>query len=378
MKELLKGGLVCLLYCLLVVRLLAQHSFSIEDDPSSRRFGTIGSPKLSEELIQTLEKKELSFDEWASFFDIRINGASRPVLGSYTISADQVVFKPRFLPDPNVSYQVSFTWKRLEAITEMKLDFSDLVETISFTSLLNDQAEIIGIFPAADTLPANTLRFYIHFSSSMGFENPYDFIKLFDGKGDEITDPFVELPEGLWNENRTRLTVLFHPGRVKRGVGPNVKYGAILKESEKCTINISNQWLDGNGNPLKDGLTKEIIVSPAKRSKMNLDDWKIETNCNQGCSILLTPHRLIDAEMSKRLIRIIDDQNQPIDFELEHVEGNILITSEDLVVTDEYSLIINPRLEDICGNTFLNSFDYEEGSRVTDGDDLILQLKMGE
>ncbi|MEM7298947.1 MAG: hypothetical protein AAF391_11850 [Bacteroidota bacterium] len=251
MKELLKGGLVCLLSFLSALTLFAQNSFTIQSDPNSDDLGLVTSPRLDKETIQILEESELTFSEWVSFFDIRILGASRSVLGSYSLASDYILFKPRFLPDPNVTYQITFLSSKLEEIVDVKVPFNDIEETISFNTLMDEGTEIIGISPSSSTVPANTLRFYIYFSNPMGFQNPYDFIKLFNGKGEEVIDPFVELPEGLWNENRTRLTVLFHPGRVKRGVEPNLSQGAILLEGKKYSLNISNEWLDANANQIE-------------------------------------------------------------------------------------------------------------------------------
>ncbi|MEM7296748.1 MAG: hypothetical protein AAF391_00610, partial [Bacteroidota bacterium] len=85
--------------------------------------------------------------------------------------------------------------------------------------------------------------------------------------------------------------------------------------------------------------------------------------------------RLIDTEISKRFMSILNDQSQPIDFILQQKDDHVIITSKSFASNNEYSLVINPRLEDICGNTFLNSFDYDEGTRIKDGEELVFKVK---
>ena len=55
----------------------------------------------------------------------------------------------------------------------------------------------------------------------MGTRPGQDYVRLVDANGDDIPGALLPLDTDLWNGDRTRFTVLFDPGRVKRGILPN-------------------------------------------------------------------------------------------------------------------------------------------------------------
>ena len=82
--------------------------------------------------------------------------------------------------------------------------------------------------PTADVVPENQLRLYIHFSAPMGLKGGLDYIHLLDDAGNEVKDPFLPLDTEFWNDDRTRYTVFFDPGRQKRGIAPIAEMGRSL------------------------------------------------------------------------------------------------------------------------------------------------------
>ncbi len=84
---------------------------------------------------------------------------------------------------------------------------------------------VTAITPSAETWPENLLRFYIHFSAPMSRRGAIGFVSLVDDKGQTLSDVFLEVNANLWNDDDTRFTVLFDPGRVKRGILPNSSSG---------------------------------------------------------------------------------------------------------------------------------------------------------
>src|SRR6185436_13722943 len=87
--------------------------------------------------------------------------------------------------------------------------------------------QITAIFPGSHTLPANHLKFYLHFSEPMRQGVFLEHCKLLDDHDQPVTEPFRETE--LWNEDGTRLTLWFHPGRQKTGVNLNVDLGPIVQ-----------------------------------------------------------------------------------------------------------------------------------------------------
>ena len=78
---------------------------------------------------------------------------------------------------------------------------------------------VIRISPDATVLPANTLRFYIHFPRPGEAHFDRDRLWLMDEEGEVVPDPFLVLSQELWSVDGRRLTVLMEPGRIKRGLG---------------------------------------------------------------------------------------------------------------------------------------------------------------
>ena len=78
----------------------------------------------------------------------------------------------------------------------------------------------------------------------------YTDFKL-DDNGAEVMDPFLPLDAEFWNDDRTRYTVFFDPGRQKRGIAPIAEMGRSLTKGKSYTLVVDAAWRDGNGLPLK-------------------------------------------------------------------------------------------------------------------------------
>src|SRR5271168_4196453 len=77
----------------------------------------------------------------------------------------------------------------------------------------------IRISPQAKVLPANTLRFYIHFPRPGEAHFDRDQLRLLNDEEQVVPDPFLVLSQELWSVDGRRLTILMEPGRIKRGLG---------------------------------------------------------------------------------------------------------------------------------------------------------------
>src|SRR5271168_883756 len=86
----------------------------------------------------------------------------------------------------------------------------------------------IRISPQAQVLPANTLRFYLHFPRSGEAHFDRDHLWLLNEEEQAVRDPFLVLPQELWSVDGRRLTVLMEPGRIKRGLGADPSHEPAL------------------------------------------------------------------------------------------------------------------------------------------------------
>jgi hypothetical protein len=124
-------------------------------------------------------------------------------------------------------------------------------------------------------VPANQLRLYIHFSAPMGREGGLPYITLLDENGAKIVDPFLPLDAEFWNDDHTRYTVFFDPGRQKRGILPNQQMGRSLDPGHHYRLVVSREWRDGNGVPLKEDFIREFRVGEPDERPLDIAAWRI-------------------------------------------------------------------------------------------------------
>ena len=139
---------------------------------------------------------------------------------------------------------------------------------------------VTHVYPSGDIVPANQLRMYLHFSAPMDWRSGYDFVTLLDDRGQEVADAFLPLDADFWNDDRTRYTVFFDPGRVKRGILPNKQMGRALEAGKRYTLLVKREWRDGHGLPLKEEFRHEFRASPA--IERPLVDGGVEGDAAEG------------------------------------------------------------------------------------------------
>ncbi|MEK7831924.1 MAG: hypothetical protein AAB401_12600, partial [Acidobacteriota bacterium] len=196
-----------------------------------------------------------------------------PMLGKYRNEASALRFEPQFALEPGVTYRAVFLPGKLPGGS------GNSVVTATFTPPLRDLTPttvVTQIYPTADALPENLLKFYIHFSAPMRRGNIYENIHLLDAAGKAIELPFLEIDEELWNQEFTRLTLFIDPGRIKRGVKPLEEIGPSLEAGKSYKLVIDREWRDGNGAPLKASFEKAFRVAPADRQSPDQTQWQIQ------------------------------------------------------------------------------------------------------
>jgi hypothetical protein len=113
-----------------------------------------------------------------------------------------------------------------------------------------EEPQVTAVFPSGDTLPENALRVYVHFSQPMQARDAHRHVRLEQQDGRLVPLAFVEVQHGLWDPRRMRLTLLFHPGRIKRGVAPGEKLGPPLLAGEGYRLVVDAAMCDASGRPL--------------------------------------------------------------------------------------------------------------------------------
>jgi hypothetical protein len=317
---------------------------------------------LPKELMARVKAAKPTAKEWQSIFRVVVAGGSpeevlarTAIAGTYTLTETGVRFEPQYPLVPGREY-VAIIY------TDPK-GKPDLTTVSLPKPPLGPRVSISGVYPSANRLPENTLRFYIHFSGPVARGDVYRHLKLVRDDGVEVKEPFLELPEELWANEGNRLTVFFHPGRVKRGLAPREEDGPILEEGHTYTLSISEKWEDTEGRPIVAGFKKTFTVGPPEDRAVDFENWSlVAPRARSDAPLIVKLSRPLDHALLGRWVWVADSSGKK-------VPGTLTVGGGERVVTfapkqpwskGEYRLVVDTRLEDACGNSVGKAFEVEE------------------
>lgn len=294
-------------------------------------------------------------DGWASVFSVYTGSGDAPaVLGSYSVERGMLQFRPRWPIAAGMHLRVVFHAPgSAPVIAEFEIP----------KVVPNVLTRIEHVYPSADSLPSNTLKLYIYFSAPMRRGEAWQHIKLLDERGSPVELPFLEIDQELWDQTNTRLTVLFDPGRIKRGLLPLAQSGPNIQEGRRYTLSLAQDWLDANGSPLAAPFTKPFRVVADEREPVDPAKWRI-TPPAAGTTdpLVLTFPRPLDYALLQHAISIAG------------VAGTVAVAREETEwrftpaapwKPGDYQLTVDTSLEDVAGNRVGRPFDVDTFRQVT-------------
>ncbi len=222
---------------------------------------------------------------------------------------------------------------------------------------------VLQIYPSADTLPNNLLKFYIQFSQSMAVEEAYQHLSLVDkSTGLPVENPFVVMKPELWDHDHKRFTLFFDPGRVKRSVGLNLELGPPLQTGHSYQLIVDQNWSDAKGQALQKDFIKEFNVAVADRNMPQLDDWDVISPPSRSKTplTLIFPEPM-DHALLRRLIEIQDVDGNRVEgiIELGSQEQKWSFFPEIPWKEGPYEIHVSTIIEDVAGNTLRSLFDVD-------------------
>ena len=262
-----------------------------------------------------------------------------------------VRFVPAFAPAAGVTYvaragalEARFTWPDASRAA--------MTPTTSVTE----------IYPTSDRVPANLLKLYIEFSAPMSDGEAERRIHLLDAQGREVPRAFLHVDDELWDASRRRLTVLFDPGRVKRGLRANLEDGAPLVAGRTYRLVVDAGWRDGEGRPLVSRVVKTLVVGAADRTSPDWHRWRVNTPIAATTTPLVVRFdEPLDRALLDRVMVVADAKGHRID-------GTIAVGSNEASwsftparpwSTGPHRLLVDPRLEDRAANSLRSLFDVD-------------------
>ena len=286
--------------------------------------------------------------------------------GSYDIVNNRIRFTPQFELMHGTCYTVNLNTLQLSILLNADLELKGPSTANEFCMKESEgtRGQVTEVFPTAEQLPENLLRFYVYFSVSMGGGEVMQNIDLLDDAGNVLDDIFFDNFYHLWSPDMKRLTILFDPGRVKKGLRAHNRMGRALIPGQKYQLVINEHIMDGNGRPLSESYMKEFEVISEVDSYPKPVEWTIETPPTRSIDpLILHFPRAMDHALLHQFIRLVnaDGMMVPGYIEFSNHETDWLFFPESKWEPGDYKIMVNKKLEDLAGNNLYGVFDRPSG-----------------
>lgn len=281
----------------------------------------------------------------------------QPLAGRFEIGQDAICFVPRFPFMDGLSYSLLID----AALEERPIDCLEVWTIHRPAPEGKPTTGVIAIYPSTDELPVNQLKLYVHFSSPMseGWAARAVHVRRADNY-EPIDGVFLAMEPELWDRERRRLTLLLDPGRIKRGLVPNAEAGYPLIEGVPVIVTIDTEFRDAAGRPLRSGVEQRYEISPPVRARVNPTDWRFHCP-TVGCMDLLTVEfaRPLDQALLEHSLWVHDAAGEALAGEgsVGPGERSWRFEPRSPWVKGRHLVIVDPRLEDLAGNSLIRVFD---------------------
>jgi hypothetical protein len=340
----------------------------IERPPQAQTVRVVGIDEANLKALAAVKWDAARWDALlAVYLDRRRPGADdQPaMLGHHYVKGGVLIFAPRFPFAPGSHYRAVFDPSRLPVPPATKkpalsLRFSDARPP-------RPPTVVSQVYPTADRLPENQLKFYLHFSAPMKRGDVYKHIKLLGPDNKEVRWPFLELDQELWNPDGTRFTLFFDPGRIKRGLKPREEVGPALEEGKKYTLVIDKSWRDANDAPLQAAFRKTFTVGPPDDTCPDPKKWRLQPPAaGSRAALTVRLDKPLDHALLQHMLRVTDAAGRELEgtITLSERETRWQFTPKGTWKAGDYSLEADTRLEDLAGNSIGKPFEVDVLRRI--------------
>jgi hypothetical protein len=276
------------------------------------------------------------------------DGDVPPVLGTFEKDGPDFLFHPRFEISRAVGSRVVVNGKVFPFPAEtLAVERTTVVERV---------------YPTAAEIPANQLKFYVQFSAPMLRGEAWEHLQLLDAQGKVIDLAFLEIDQELWDPDGRRLTVLFDPGRIKRGVLPRDEVGAALEAGKTYTLLAKPAWRDDRRVPLRAEYRQTFRVVAEDRTPIDPQQWRLTVpRAGTREALVIAFGESLDAALALRLITV----KAPGQATLGPAEREWRYVPDAPWPAAEQQIEIDTALEDLAGNKVGRPFDVDTFDRIT-------------
>jgi hypothetical protein len=329
-----------------------QDALSVQKLESDRHIEI--SMRLTSQLTQVLKqaKDPTDFEFASGILHIAVVGSKGqtgpPIFARYRVNKSRLILKPKYPLLAGVTYRITARDGEESVSREYKVASKTVTERPRVTS----------IYPSGSILPANCLKFYVHFSKPMREGRViFEQIEIRDQEGQVVHDPWRRTE--LWSDDAKRLTLWIHPGRIKQGVNLRDDFGPVLKPKQKYRLVITQRVKDVEGASLSKAFEKEFSTIAEDRSRPKPSRWILnQPKIGSREPIVIQFGEPLDRALLSRMITVRRDSSR--------LPGSLLIGKHETSWSfkpqtawraEKHSIIVDGRLEDLAGNTPLRVFD---------------------
>jgi hypothetical protein len=271
------------------------------------------------------------------------------IFGKYERTGNELTFTPRLPLSAGATYRA-----RLKAAgSTASLDYSMPVPAPKAPP------KVVKIYPSADVLPANHLRFYIYFDRPMrGGKELFKHLVILNDKGKEVDEPW--LIDEIWDEENNCLILYIHPGRIKWGVELRELMGPVLHEKRAYALVVRGEWTDLEGNKIGKDTIKRFRTTPEDRARIELSDWKLTApKAGTRDAVALTLSKSVDYRSLQTGLTVMNAKGQVVAgaIAIGKDEKSWRFTPTQPWQAGRHRVSVSPDLEDVAGNTPARPFD---------------------
>jgi len=187
--------------------------------------------------------------------------------------------------------------------------------------------------------------------------------------GELVPRPFRHID--LWDEQNRRLTLWFHPGRQKTGVNLNEDLGGILTVGHSYLLLIDPQWKTQTGKPLDLSVKKRYYFTAidADHKQPDPDKWELTPpTADTVQPLIISFGEMLDFATAGKAITTCSGNDELIEFsqQADWDGTRVKIFPSKPWAAGDYTIALNPRLEDLAGNSLERPFEVDLSSEQTD------------
>ena len=208
-----------------------------------------------------------------------------------------------------------------------------------------------AVHPACAVWPANILRIHVVFDRPMDRDGALAHLRIETAVGTGVEGVFVDMRDGLWTPDQCVLTALFHPARIKTGLGAHLRRGRALLPGHGYTLVVDGAMADAEGRLIGQDHRVTFRAGSVVESPIDVACWRFaQPQVRSRVPLSIETDRPIDA-MGAPLalgLRCDDGASVPATFEA----AGLVILARPLAPWPKSPVVLTAAtgLEDVCGN----------------------------